>query len=88
MSSKELEHGFEEEMDTVASHSTLNDPLVRQIRVVLFVIRLRVQELNKKLLMSEQEKEKLKSELESIKSLFCQVMRIKNPERVLIAVCF
>ena len=70
------------------SPPSLSDHLSKQVQVVLKLSTLSFQELNKKLLASEQEKEQYLSDIQSIKQLLCQDMRIAYDEKVLsILVC-
>ena len=61
---------------------SLSDTLAQQVRVSSFFPFNNVQELNKKVLLIESEKEKARSDAEAMKQLFCQEMRIEYDEKV------
>ena len=61
---------------------SLSDTLAQQVRVSSFFPFRNVQELNKKVLLIESEKEKARSDAEAMKQLFCQEMRIEYDEKV------
>ena len=70
-----------EEKEPVAPPS-LSDTLAQQVRVSSACCCFYVQELNKKVLLIESEKEKYRSDAEAMKQLFCQEMRIEYDEKV------
>ena len=61
---------------------SLSDTLAQQVRVFFLSSFITVQELNKKVLLIESEKEKARSDAEAMKQLFCQEMRIEYDEKV------
>ena len=67
---------------------SLSDQLSKQVRVRFALSRINKQELNKKLLAIEQEKEKYENDIQSIKQLLCQEMRVAYDEHVTIIFYF
>lgn len=61
---------------------SLSDTLAQQVRVFSLFPFSNEQELNKKVLLIESEKEKARSDAEAMKQLFCQEMRIEYDEKV------
>ena len=61
---------------------SLSDQLSKQVRVWFALSLINKKELNKKLLAIEQEKEKYENDIQSIKQLLCQEMRVAYDEHV------
>lgn len=72
----------QEEVRSVVSTPSLSDSLSQQIRVRIVFWLWDIQELNKKLLNLEQEKERYKSELEGVKLFFAEELQITDDKSV------
>ena len=72
----------QEEVRSAISTPSLSDSLSQQIRVWIVFWLWNIQELNKKLLNLEQEKERYKVDLEGVKLFFAEELQITDDKSV------